>query len=125
MKPAFRAGGILKRRIVRLYRRIDDNYMICAVGYPAAHETAKIGWWLERVVEGLRFSGAVRMTGRETMTVDALSTRGFVLAVLIQRRRDSRAVQRLMKKLLKSAGTPPRVMITDSSLHIALDVRGS
>lgn len=46
--------------------------------------------------------------------------RGFVLAVLIQRRRDSRAEQRLMKKLLKSAGTPPRVMITDSSLHMAL-----
>lgn len=41
----------------------------------------------------------------------ALSTRGFVLAVLIQRRRDSRAEQRLMKKLLKSAGTPPRVML--------------
>ncbi|TWH91464.1 putative transposase [Bradyrhizobium daqingense] len=28
-------------------------------------------------------------------------------------KRDSRAAQRLMKKLLKSAGTPPRVMITD------------
>lgn len=50
------------------------------------------------------------------MALGALSTRGFVLAVLIQRRRDSRAEERLMKKLLKSAGTPPRVMITDSSL---------
>ncbi|BAR56079.1 hypothetical protein NK6_2899 [Bradyrhizobium diazoefficiens] len=32
---------------------------------------------------------------------------------MIQRGRDSRAAQRLRKKLLKSAGTPPRVMITD------------
>lgn len=54
------------------------------------------------------------------MALGALSTRGFVLAVLIQRRRDSRAEQRLMKKLLKSAGTPPRVMITDSSIHMVL-----
>jgi putative transposase len=38
---------------------------------------------------------------------------GFVLDVLVQRRRDTRAAQRLMKKLLKSAVTPPRVMITD------------
>ncbi|BBB96544.1 putative transposase [Bradyrhizobium elkanii] len=43
----------------------------------------------------------------------AVDQNGFVLDVLIQRRRDSRAAQRLMKKLLKSAGTPPRVMITD------------
>lgn len=56
------------------------------------------------------------------MALGALSTRGFVLAVLIQRRRDSRAEQRLMKKLLKSAGTPPRVMITDP---LRYDVRGS
>lgn len=58
----------------------------------------------------------------QTMALGALSTRGFVLAVLIQRRRDSRAEQRLMKKLLKSAGTPPRVMITDP---LRYDVRGS
>jgi putative transposase len=38
---------------------------------------------------------------------------GFVLDVLVQRRRDSRAAQQLMRKLLKSAVTPPRVMITD------------
>src|SRR5580700_3650211 len=38
---------------------------------------------------------------------------GFVLDVLVQRRRDSRAAQQLIRKLLKSAVTPPRVMITD------------
>jgi putative transposase len=35
------------------------------------------------------------------------------LDVLVQRRRDSRAAQQLIRKLLKSAVTPPRVMITD------------
>jgi putative transposase len=38
---------------------------------------------------------------------------GIVLDVLIQRRRDGRAAQRLLRKLLKSAVTPPRVMVTD------------
>jgi IS1 family transposase len=38
---------------------------------------------------------------------------GFILDVLVQRRRDTRSAQRLMKRLLKSAVTPPRVMITD------------
>ena len=36
-----------------------------------------------------------------------------MLDVLVQRRRDSRAALRLMGRLLKSALTPPRVMITD------------
>src|SRR5579864_6781930 len=40
-----------------------------------------------------------------------------VLDVLVQRRRDSRAAQRFMSRLLKSAVTPPRVMITDNSVH--------
>ena len=43
----------------------------------------------------------------------AVDQNGFVLDVLVQRRRDSRAAQQLMRKLLKSAVTPPRVMITD------------
>ena len=43
----------------------------------------------------------------------AVDQNGFVLDVLVQRRRDSRAAQRLIRKLLKSAGAPPRVMITD------------
>jgi putative transposase len=43
----------------------------------------------------------------------AVDQNGFVLDVLVQRRRDTHAAQRLMKRLLKSAITPPRVMITD------------
>ena len=43
----------------------------------------------------------------------AVDQHGFVLDVLVQRRRDSFAARRLMTKLLKAAITPPRVMITD------------
>jgi putative transposase len=43
----------------------------------------------------------------------AVDQNGFVLDVLVQRQRDARAAQGLMTRLLKSAVTPPRVMITD------------
>jgi putative transposase len=43
----------------------------------------------------------------------AVDQNGFGLDVLVQRRRDTRSAQRLIKRLLKSAVTPPRVMITD------------
>ena len=43
----------------------------------------------------------------------AVDQNGFVLDTLVQRRRDSRAAQRLMRKLLKSSVAPPRIMITD------------
>jgi len=45
--------------------------------------------------------------------VELVQHAGFVLDVLVQRRRDTRAAQRLVKELLKSAVRPPRVMITD------------
>ena len=56
----------------------------------------------------------------------AVDQHGFVLDVLVQRRRDSFAAQRLMTKLLKAAVTPPRVMITDKlqSYGAALDKIG-
>jgi putative transposase len=55
----------------------------------------------------------VSIAGEQHWLWRAVDQNGFVLDVLVQRRRDSRAAQRLMRKLLKSAVTPPRVMITD------------
>jgi putative transposase len=43
----------------------------------------------------------------------AVDQNGFVLDVLVQDRRDARAPQRPMRKLLKSAVTPERVTIMD------------
>jgi len=61
-------------------------------------------WHMDEVV--------VSIAGEPYWLWRAVDQNGFVLDVLVQRRRDSRAAQRLMRKLLKSAGEPPRVMIT-------------
>jgi transposase-like protein len=62
-------------------------------------------WHMDEVV--------VSIAGGQHWLWRAVDQNGFVLDVPVQRRRDSRAAQRLMRKLLKSAVTPPRVMITD------------
>src|SRR6266446_5378492 len=43
----------------------------------------------------------------------AVDQAGVVLDVLVQRRRDTQAAKRMLRKLLKKQMRPPRVMITD------------
>ena len=62
-------------------------------------------WHMDEVV--------VSIAGETHWLWRAVDQNGFVLDVLVQRRRDARAAQRLLKSLLKSATAPPRVMITD------------
>ena len=62
-------------------------------------------WHMDEVV--------ISIAGEPHWLWRAVDQNGIVLDVLVQRRRDTRAAQRLMKRLLKSAVTPPRVMITD------------
>jgi len=62
-------------------------------------------WHLDEVV--------VSIAGEQHWLWRAVDQNGFVLDVLVQRRRDTHAAQRLMWRLLKSAVTSPRVMITD------------
>ncbi len=62
-------------------------------------------WHMDEVV--------VSIAGETHWMWRAVDQNGFVLDVLVQRRRDTRAAQRFMKKLLKSAVALPRVMITD------------
>jgi transposase-like protein len=54
-----------------------------------------------------------RSSGKTHWLWRAVDQNGFVLDVLVQRRRDPRAAQRLMKSLLKSDTASPRVVITD------------
>jgi len=54
----------------------------------------------------------VLIAGEQHWLWRAVDQNGFVLDVLVQRRRDSRAAQQLMRRLLNSAVTSPRVMIT-------------
>jgi putative transposase len=62
-------------------------------------------WHLDEVI--------VSIPGETYWLWRAVDQQGFVLDVLVQKRRDRRAAQRLLTKLLKSAVKPPRVTVTD------------
>ena len=62
-------------------------------------------WHLDEVV--------ISIAGEPHWLWRAVDQNGFVLDILVQRRRDRDAARRLMTKLLKAARTSPRVMITD------------
>jgi putative transposase len=55
----------------------------------------------------------VKIAGAQHWLWRAVDGSGRVLDVLVQRRRDRRAAKRLLRKLLKRQGRPPRVLITD------------
>jgi putative transposase len=50
---------------------------------------------------------------------------GEVLDMLVQRRRDSRAALRLMRKLLKKQGFAPKLLVTDKLRSYAFRCRRS
>src|SRR5262249_38316356 len=62
-------------------------------------------WHLDEMV--------VRVAGKRTYLWRAVDHEGEVLDMLIQRRRDSRAALRLMRKLLKKQGVAPKLLVTD------------
>ena len=55
----------------------------------------------------------VRTAGKRMYLWRAVDHEGEVLDMLIQRRRDSRAALRLMRKLLKRQGFAPKLLVTD------------
>src|SRR3978361_1116399 len=62
-------------------------------------------WHLDEVV--------IKIAGVKHWLWRAVDQDGFVLDVLVQRRRDKQAAKRLLRKLLKRQMRPPRVMVTD------------
>src|SRR4051812_49888608 len=73
-----------------------------------------VRFW-ERV--GVRLPRATRQVclligGTKHWLWRAVDQDGFVLDVLVQRRRDKQAAKRLLRKLLKRQMRPPRVMVT-------------
>jgi putative transposase len=62
-------------------------------------------WHLDEVV--------LKIAGRKQYLWRAVDQDGFVLEVLVQSRRDTKAAKRLLRKLLKKQGRAPRVMMTD------------
>src|SRR5215469_17543773 len=55
----------------------------------------------------------VRIAGKRMYLWRAVDHEGEVLDMLVQCRRDSRAVLRLMRKLLKKQGFAPKLLVTD------------
>ena len=55
----------------------------------------------------------VRIAGKRMYLWRAVDHEGEVLDMLVQRRRDSRAALRLMRKLLKKQGSTPKLLVTD------------
>src|SRR3954468_17704617 len=55
----------------------------------------------------------VRIAGRRMYLWRAVDQEGEILDVLVQSRRDKRAAERLMRKLLKKQGCAPRGAVTD------------
>jgi putative transposase len=62
-------------------------------------------WHLDEVV--------ITIAGQKHWLWRAVDGQGFVLDVLVQKRRDTKAAKRLMRKLLKKYAMAPRVMVTD------------
>src|SRR5437588_4549456 len=62
-------------------------------------------WHLDEMV--------VRIAGKRMYLWRAVDHEGEVLDMLVQRRRDTRAALRLMRKLLKKQGFPPKLLVTD------------
>jgi putative transposase len=62
-------------------------------------------WHLDEMV--------VRIAGKRMYLWRAVDHEGEVLEMLVQRRRDSRAALRLMRKLLKKQGFAPKLLVTD------------
>ena len=55
----------------------------------------------------------VRIAGKQMYLWRAVDHEGEVLDMLVQRRRDSRAALRLMRKLLRKQGFAPKLLVTD------------
>jgi putative transposase len=62
-------------------------------------------WHLDEVV--------VRINGRKCWLWRAVDQDGYVLDEIVQTRRNTKAVKRLLTRLLKKQGLPPKRMITD------------
>lgn len=62
-------------------------------------------WHLDEIV--------ITINGRKHFLWRAVDQDGFVLDVLVQSRRDTKAAKRLIRKLIKKQDCAPRVMVTD------------
>jgi putative transposase len=97
-------GIIVSHQTVRLWAEKFGRHVANEIRRRSA---GKLGdkWYLDEVV--------ISIGGKKHWLWRAVGQDGFVLDVLVQSRRNTKAAKRLMRKLLKGQGQAPRVMITD------------
>ncbi len=132
--PSVPAGADSARRLVILYLRFTLSYrdvedLLAERGVDVSYETVrrwvlKFGpliarrlrrahpkpsrhWHLDEMV--------ARIAGKMVYLWRTVDHEGEVLDIVVQRRRDKRAAVKLMRKLLKTQGVAPAVVVTDSS----------
>ncbi len=106
-------------------RMVED--MLSARGIIVSHETVRR--WAEK--SGRDYAGKIQLrtpqfgdkwrldevvitiNGQKHWLWRAVDQDGFVLDALVQRHRDERAAERLMRKLIRKQARTPRVLITD------------
>jgi transposase-like protein len=115
----------LYRRFTLSYRDVED--LLAERGLDISYETVrrwvlKFGPAIARRLRQCRPRSSdrwhldemvVRVAGKRMYLWRAVDHEGEVLDMLVQRRRDSRAALRLMRKLLKKQGFAPKLLITD------------
>src|SRR4051794_38476522 len=106
-------------------RMVDE--LLAARGITVSHETVR--QWARKFGQGfanelrrrLPRPGdewhldevGIRIAGRKHWLWRAVDRDGTVLDVLVQSRRDKKAAERLLRKLLKEQGRAPRVLVTE------------
>jgi len=97
-------GLVVSHQTVRLWAEKFGRHFANEIRHRSA---GKLGekWYLDEVV--------ISIGGKKHWLWRAVDQEGFVLDVLVQSRRNTKAAKRLMRKLLKGQGQAPRVMITD------------
>src|SRR3954462_9682306 len=106
-------------RFTLSYRDVED--LLAERGLDISYETVpswvlKFGPVLRRPRPSDRWhldEMVVRIAGKRMYLWRAVDHEGEVLDLLVQRRRDSRAALRLMRKLLKKHGFTPKLLVTD------------
>jgi putative transposase len=97
-------GIIVSHQTVRLWAEKFGRHFASEIRRRSA---GRLGdkWYLDEVV--------ISIGGKKHWLWRAVDQDGFVLDVLVQSRRNTKAAKRLMRKLLKGQGHSPRAMITD------------
>src|SRR4051812_44725334 len=88
-----------------IWRWVPTSGPVIARGLRARRPKPHSRWHLDEVF--------VRIGGKPMYLWRAVDAEGEVLDVLVQPKRDRRAAQKLMRKLLKKQGTAPDAWVTD------------